>query len=292
MNIKVMRDLSEIISYENSNLPMYACVGHLSCFSNMRSLGHWHDDIEIMKALHGNFSYDVNGRKFFVREGDGIIVNARQMHYSFSADGSDCEYLCVLFQPQILTASEVIKTKYIDSVIRQPYITETYLSQDNSDHKNMLQLIEKFSDLPKIEGYELDFLTLAVQFWKNWLEILKTAPLTHYKVIDRNIDIQKNMLDFIYKHYRNKISLAEIARAGGVCKSLCCQIFKKYLGKSPIDFLNSYRLQIGMNLLSDSKISVTEISELCGFNSPSYFSEMFLKFKGCSPTEYRLQMNI
>lgn len=287
MNLKVLRDFAEVIRYENSNLPLFASTGRLSNFSNMRALGHWHEDVEIIKPVHGNISYDVNGRKFFVREGDALIVNSKQMHYGFSADGSDCEYLCVLFQPQILTGNDFIKTKYIDSIIRQPYITETYLNQKNPAHKNILQLTEKFFDFPQIEGYELNFLNLALKFWQGWYEILKTAPIINYKIIDRNIDVQKNMVEFIYKNYRTKITLEQIARSGGVCKSLCCQIFKKYLDKSPINFLNNYRLQIGMNLLSDSKISVTEISELCGFNSPSYFSEMFLKYKGCSPSDYR-----
>lgn len=287
MNLKVMKDFSEIVPYEIKNLQIYKSIGRLSNFFNMKALGHWHDDIEIMKALRGNFSYNVNGKNFFVREGDAIIVNSQQMHYGFSADDTDCEYLCVLFQPKILFGSDFIFAKFVEPIIHSPNITETFLSQDNFSHKKILQSIDKFLNIPQVEGNELDFLSFAIDFWKNWFEILNSAPLINYKSFDKNVDVQKNMLEFIYKNYRKKISLAEIAKAGGVCKSLCCQIFKKYLGKSPIDFLNSYRVQIGMNLLCDSKLTVTEISELCGFNSPSYFAEIFFKLKGCSPTAYR-----
>lgn len=287
MNLKVMKDFSEVVPYEIKNLQIYKSIGRLSNFFNMKALGHWHDDIEIMKALRGNFSYNVNGKNFFVREGDAIIVNSQQMHYGFSADDTDCEYLCVLFQPKILFGSDFIFTKFVEPIIHSPNITETFLSQDNFSHKKILQSIDKFLNIPQVEGNELDFLSFAIDFWKNWFEILNSTPLINYRSFDKDIDVQKNMLEFIYKNYRKKISLAEIAKAGGVCKSLCCQIFKKYLGKSPIDFLNSYRVQIGMNLLCDSKLTVTEISELCGFNSPSYFAEIFFKLKGCSPTAYR-----
>lgn len=291
MNLQVMKDFSEVIHYEKNNLPLYKSIGRLSNFFNMKALGHWHDDVEIMKALHGNFSYNVNGKNFFVREGDAIIVNAQQMHYGFSADGKDGEYLCVLFQPKVLSSNEFIQTKFVEPIIHNPSITEIFLQADNFEHKKILNSIDKFLEIPKVEDYELEFLDFALQFWKNLFDLLKCTSLIDYKLADKNINVQKNMLEFIYKNYRTKISLADVAKSGGVCKSLCCQIFKKYLGKSPIDFLNNYRLQVGMNLLGDSKISITEISELCGFNSSSYFSEMFLKFKGCSPTEYRAKIN-
>ena len=287
MNLKVMKDFSEIIGYENPNFPAYKSIGKLSNYTNMKALGHWHDDFEIMKALHGNFSYNVNGKNFFIREGDAIIVNSGQMHYGFSADGSDCEYLCVLFQPKIFSGNEFIQTKYFEPIIHNTNLTETVLNQENFHHKKILLQIDKFLELPQVLNFELEFINFALEFWKSWFENLKTATPIDLKIFDRNIDVQKNMLEFIYKNYHKKITLAEIASAGNVCKSLCCQIFKKYLGKSPIDFLNSYRIQVGLSLLGDSKKNITEISELCGFNSSSYFSEIFLKLKGCSPTDYR-----
>ena len=291
MNLKVMKDFSEIVPYEIKNFPAHKSIGRLSYYSGMKALCHWHSDIEIMKALHGNFSYNVNGKNFFVREGDAIIVNSGQMHYGFSADGSDSEYLCVLFQPKIFSANDFIQTKYFEPIIHNTNLTETFLHKENFNHKKILQQIDKFLELPQVLNYELEFINFALEFWKSWLEILKSSSPIDLKSFDKNIDVQKNMLKFIYKNYYKKITLAEIAGAGNVCKSLCCQIFKKYLGKSPIDFLNNYRLQVGLSLLSDSKKSVMEISELCGFNSSSYFSEMFLKFKGCTPTAYRTKIN-
>ncbi len=288
MNLKVAKDASEIISYENPSLPAYISRGRLSHFSNMKALGHWHDDIEIMLALDGNFSYDVNGKKFFVREGNAIVVNSQQMHYGYSADGADGEYLCVLFQPHILTASNFIAEKYIAPIVRHPYITETFLRRDNENHRAVLSAIDKFLAVPKIDGHELAFMSIALNFWKSWFELLNAASeLLVARTVDSGIEIQKRMVEFIYKNYGKKISLGEIAKAGNVCKSVCCRMFKEYLGKTPIDFVNSYRLQIATRLISDSKMSVTEIALCCGFSTPSYFAEMFARAKGCTPSAYR-----
>ncbi len=54
-----------------------------------------------------------------------------------------------------------------------------------------------------------------------------------------------------------------------------------------MEFLNTYRLEMSMDMLRNSDLSVTEIAYNCGFHGLSYFSEIFKKYKGCTPSEYR-----
>lgn len=102
-----------------------------------------------------------------------------------------------------------------------------------------------------------------------------------------NVLIQKQMLDFIRTHYQEKIALDSIAAAGGVCRTKCCQIFRQHLGRTPNDYLNSFRPEKGMQLLKSTRMSITEIADACGYGSASYFTETFTRMKGCSPTQYR-----
>ncbi len=292
MNLSVMEDFSEIINYENLNLPLYISRGQLSNFSNMKALGHWHDDFEIVLALQGKVSYDVNGKKFLLRAGDALVINSQQMHYPYSADGTDGEYLCVLFQPQILTGNKFIVEKYILPILQPPYITEKFFQRSKDENHAVLAAIDKFLEIPQVAGYEFEFLSCALNFWSQWFKFLNREPLISYQNINSGIEIQKRMVNFIYQNYQKKISLDEIAKAGNVCKSVCCKMFKEYLGKTPIDFLNSYRIQIATKFINDSKLSITEIAFNCGFSSPSYFAAIFFKLKGCTPKEYRnLQKN-
>jgi len=60
---------------------------------------------------------------------------------------------------------------------------------------------------------------------------------------DPDLLIQRDMVSYIYSHYSESINLEEIAAAGKVCRNKCCQIFRRYLCQSPIDFLNHYRLE-------------------------------------------------
>ena len=82
--------------------------------------------------------------------------------------------------------------------------------------------------------------------------------------------VQRDMVSYIYSHYSESINLDEIAAAGKVCRNKCCQIFRRYLNQSPIDFLNHYRLEVSCHLLNNTKLSIAEICTACGFNHQSY----------------------
>lgn len=95
------------------------------------------------------------------------------------------------------------------------------------------------------------------------------------------------MTSYIYKNYKQNISLNDIAKSGNICRSKCCKMFKKYLNQSPIDFLNTYRLEISKSLLINSNSNITEIAFNSGFNHLSYFSKLFYEKYNFTPKEYR-----
>lgn len=65
-NFNLMKDDSEIVQYNNPNIPFYLKKGKLSIYPNMSALCHWHEDIEYIKILKGHMTYYVNGNKFLI----------------------------------------------------------------------------------------------------------------------------------------------------------------------------------------------------------------------------------
>ena len=90
-------------------------------------------------------------------------------------------------------------------------------------------------------------------------------------------------MSYIFLHYADPLTLDDIAASAGVSRSKCCRLFRKYLGQSPIDFLNSYRLERGRRMLPDTDKSITEIAMSCGFASPGYFTRLFSQKYGVTP---------
>lgn len=288
MNLTVMLDGSERIAYPNPAVPIYISRGNLRGLSNMSALCHWHEDVELLLPITGYLSYNVNGTIVTVQEGNAIFVNSRHMHYGFSADGTDCEYICITFRPQLLSANEEIRNRYVLPVLTGTSFTHLVLRKMIPEHRPLLNAICRLDALyyENAAGFELQALGILFQFWQG-LYLLAQEKIGEAVSTDVNVLIQKQMLEYIRTHYQERTTVDAIAAAGGVCRTKCCQIFRQYLGCTPNDYLNSFRLEKGMELLKSTKMTISEIADACGFNSASYFTEMFTRQKGCSPKAYR-----
>lgn len=282
--MRVLSDGSEQIQYADPSFPMLIEKINVLTFPDMTSDVHWHEDVELIYVLKGHMFYNVGGKKIWLSEGNGIFLNSRQVHYNYSEDGTECLYYCIIFPPSLLSPSMEIANRYVTPLINDPSLPYLLLRKEYC--QNMFQTINYIGDiwLSKAQGRDFAVLGLLYKFWN---ELLDLIDIDEDLTVDGNLLIQKQMLDFIQQNYASRITLSQIAASGGVCKSKCCQLFKQYMGRTPNDFLNSYRLEKAMQLLRSTDQPITEIAYACGFCGPSYFSEQFMKRKGMSPSEYR-----
>ena len=94
---------------------------------------------------------------------------------------------------------------------------------------------------------------------------------------------------YIDSHFKESLSLDVLAEVAHVNKYYLVHTFSKEYGISPINYLISRRIAESKQLLSDTDHSLSQISHMLGFSSPSYFSQSFRKLEGVSPMEYRRQ---
>lgn len=95
-------------------------------------------------------------------------------------------------------------------------------------------------------------------------------------------------VDFIQTHLTEKFTLREVALAAGIGKSSLCQMFRKEVGKTPWELLNSLRIKKALFYLATRKRpSISETAYLCGFEDCGYFSRIFRRETGISPSRYR-----
>ena len=92
---------------------------------------------------------------------------------------------------------------------------------------------------------------------------------------------------YIDGHFKENISLDMLAELTHINKYYMVHAFSREYGVSPINYLISRRIQESRYLLSDTDHSLSQISHMLGFSSPSYFSQSFRKLEGMSPMEYR-----
>ncbi|BFM09183.1 AraC family transcriptional regulator [Halioxenophilus aromaticivorans] len=99
----------------------------------------------------------------------------------------------------------------------------------------------------------------------------------------------ENALAFIRYNFTRDISVSELAEHCCISISALERRFKKYLQKSPKQFINEIRLEYGSHLLLRSNDTIANIALAAGFSDPNYFTRMFTRHFGCAPSDYRHQ---
>ena len=97
-------------------------------------------------------------------------------------------------------------------------------------------------------------------------------------------------LAYIEKHFRSKVTSANVSKACGMDSFKFSRAFKASFGITFKEYLVRVRIKGACRLLERPDIAVTEVAYLCGFNDPSYFSKVFKNFAGVTPSDYASSM--
>ena len=100
----------------------------------------------------------------------------------------------------------------------------------------------------------------------------------------------KVAIEYIGKNYMNQIALSDIARETRLSESHLSSLFKAETGINFLQYLNEVRINAAIRLLSSSSMNVSEIARSTGFPNPGYFTKIFRRFMGKTPTEYRNEL--
>ena len=92
---------------------------------------------------------------------------------------------------------------------------------------------------------------------------------------------------YFNENYNRDIKIEEYAASRGMSVSWFIRNFKKSTGTTPMQFITSIRITNAQMLLETTNYAVNEIARIVGYDNPLYFSRLFHKQKGCSPSEYR-----
>lgn len=121
------------------------------------------------------------------------------------------------------------------------------------------------------------------------LLIIFHRELTHEHVLkneylDHEMDTATS---YFNENYNRDINIEEYATSRGMSVSWFIRNFKKFTGTTPMQFITSIRITNAQMLLETTNYAVNEIARIVGYDNPLYFSRLFHKQKGCSPSEYR-----
>ncbi|MFL6561885.1 MAG: helix-turn-helix domain-containing protein, partial [Bacillus sp. (in: firmicutes)] len=114
--------------------------------------------------------------------------------------------------------------------------------------------------------------------------------LSRYERLGRYTEQIVNALQIIHQEYSEKLTLNYLASKIHINPAYLSRKFHEEVGMGFSEYLNDYRLKEAQKMLiNHPDLSISTISERCGFNSQHYFSQIFRKLTGQSPSDYRLK---
>ena len=282
-------DSSETGAYNTPVFPAYVVYGLLYSYPDYSSISHWHKDLEFILIKKGTMTYNVNGRLIELEEDSGIIVNSRQLHYGFSMEHNECEFICILLSPELLHTNDWFYQNCIEPITESASCPYLYLRRNDWMASIMEKLDKIYDSFGKIPAKSLSYFELIDDYFAIMKVLYENLDLENQPRKPETSDLSslKKMIAYIEEHYMERITLTDIALSGTCCKSKCSLLFKKYLRDTPINYITKLRLRKSLSTLLGTNSSIADIAYEYGFGGASYYCETFKKYYGMPPLTYK-----
>ena len=168
----------------------------------------------------------------------------------------------------------------------------------DSDYVGMNSLFDRIFEILS-KSISIECLRYAMGILHHYLSVLRYLALhpnndcTSKNVIHKtktpynDVDLEQSVINYLSLNIERTISLKEVAKYVGIAPSSLSARFKKFTGQSPIQYFNLLKVRRACELLDQTSLSISQISMKLGISDPYYFSRLFSKTMGMSPTVYR-----
>lgn len=239
------------------------------------STPHTHQFTEIFYVLKGKGRFMIDNHRFNVKENDFIIVAPGVEHTEYSLNDVPLEYAVVGIEGvNFFQHNQGSSISY--KVYNYPSYREEFMF-----YLRMIVRETKSSGVYSQEIcnnlFELLIITLIR---KGDFFIAPQSVQSYNKECDK-------IRRFIDLNYQQNISLDDLVAVSHINKYYLVHSFKKAYGITPINYLIRKRIEESNHLLASTNNSISNISRKVGFSSPTYFTQIYRKNTGITPTEYR-----
>lgn len=296
--MRITRDLEfhpgsreEKLSYTASDFPYMASQAELDDYREPFVPWHWHKAVEIFYMESGELKYCTPNRTMVFPAGSGGMVNSNVLHMTEIQKGQEKNtQLLHIFEPELIGGGygSLINQKYIMPVTSASQVELIGLYPDHPAEAEIIHLIRGAFQLSEKEfAYEVKIREALSQIWIRLFQMCAPALREKGDLSKGAADKVKLLMAYIHEHYKEKISVAELAEAAFLSERDCYRVFQKCLHMTPAEYIKSYRLQAACQMLAEGEGTATEIAYACGLGDASRFGKIFRQSTGMTPIEYR-----
>ena len=238
------------------------------------SVPHTHNHAELFYIVGGKGQFLIEDQLYPVNTNHLVIINPNVTHTEVSLNAQPLEY--------IVLGIEGVELSITENSNGQFCILDHFESMDiTSCLRNILREMEL-----KQPGYEdicQAFMEILI------IRLMRSTGLSVPAEPQNNVGNHQcaAVRRYIDHHFKESLTLDQLAAEAHMNKFYLSHAFKQEYGVSPINYMISRRINESKYLLAETDLSLSQIAQLLGFSSLSYFSQVFRKTQGVSPMEYR-----
>lgn len=253
--------------------------GHMSCRMD--------DRLHFLYMTEGEMTCQINQETVRISDGEGLFINRGNAFRFNESKKGGCEFYLIDVTGEYLGAESFVGEKYVKPILEAE--TFLYVLLNAEDGEELLGAVENLGKIAEEEDIcrDLEARSAMLHVWAELYRLFTSRDWTAKKAVLREKEKLWNMLTFLHEHYREKITLGEMAKNSEVSSGEYCRFFKKRMEQTPFEYLQAYRIEKSLPEILDKTGSITEIALRHGFTGSSYFAETFRKEMGCAPLDYR-----
>lgn len=254
---------------------------------------HDHEFLELTYIRRGTVEHTLDGQTTTLNEGDYLIVDygSRHSYNSNSEDGYD--NLDCLFLPELL--DPILKGTKSFHMLLEHYLLHFNMQAlvQNPAHmvfhdetgriNELLRLMEQEAE-KREAGY-----TEMIRCYLVEILLLTMRQLDNARVAATGQDISAYLTAYVAEHYMENFTLQDLAAQLHYSLPYISKRFKEDTGVSFVTYLQNYRVMQGCRLLSSSRRTLSEITEMVGYRDVKFFSSLVKRMTGLSPADFRRQ---
>jgi len=252
---------------------------------------HWHEEcLELIFITEGRVELHVGGQSWIGAEGDLVLIGEGVIHSGYVVDRPPMFYTILLDRKRLASSDfmNVTSRDLLTGKLELPGIARAGDAGYEACTAVIHAIIREFDHKPA--GYEVamkSYLHVLLLELTRSYGMSPDEKSTHSKTVQRRMERLKESISHIEAHYAEKLSVKEIAHIAGLSPYHFCRVFKHAVGRTFTEYIHLYRIGKAEALLRDTDLPITRIAELTGFGTIQYLDELFKRYRGCTPAQYR-----
>ena len=287
------KDISYEVVHYHTELPFKLLNVHksdlypnhdLSRVNNV--LDHWHNELEIVYFYASDGEYYTDGIMHPMKKDQFIIVNSRSIHKVISNRTTPYDKL-----PDTLSTVIQISDSFLRSVI--PNFDELYFRPVFKTNEirplEIMQELARFAEVGSLKKYEnMRIIGLVYELlYYICRDDLSLKDVEMPEKNRKNFDVLRKILSYTEDNFAGDINEMSVAEHFGYSACYFSRFFKSNMGITYKEYLTKMRLNAAKDSLTGSQKSVLEIAMDCGFSDARGLINMFNKYEGITPLQYR-----